>query len=515
MLETEILPETNTQLPRLLRGETLVNIEEIPSFIPTQPPSSIRELERLARVKAGGEVGAFGPAMASLALERLDQTEVSSELRKYEVLFGRDSLRVAIDLMPMYPLLAHATIHELAKLQGVTYHEGREEEPGRIIHEFRTDDDPVAQKLTDERGWQWPYYATVDATPMFMHAIYLYSKTTQGGETIFQETFTGLDGETHTIAESFRNALQWLETRLDANPEGIIEYCSPLDKGMENEVWRDSWDSYSHADGTLANRKKGVASTDVQQLAYDALRDASYIYKHVFRDEQKAQQLTERAEQLRKTILGTFWTEEKGGYFVLGTDRDDRDNLRQLKVRTSNMGHLLRSRLLKGEPYRPIREAVITQLFSHEMLNVSGIRTLASDEVRFRPGAYQNGSVWLWDTYYIAEGLRSHGYFGLASFLADKIHTVINVTQKFPEYVRGDDSPMPTLNTRVVDAWDDIHQRINRIEQPPQEVQAWSVAAEIARDYYSGRVPDRAYDARSAYFEDAIIQMVVERDMNY
>ena len=128
MFETENATEIVTPLPRLLPGETLHKVEEVPLYVPNQPPSSLRELERLAQVKAGGEVGAFGPARASVALERLGEEEVSAELRKYEVLFGRDSLRVAIDVMPMYPLLAHATIHALAKLQGTTYHEGREEE---------------------------------------------------------------------------------------------------------------------------------------------------------------------------------------------------------------------------------------------------------------------------------------------------------------------------------------------------------------------------------------------------
>lgn len=495
-------------LPRLLPGEFPHSVEEVPLYTPTEPPSSLRELERLARVKAGGEVGAFGPALASVALERLGEEEISPELRKYEVLFGRDSLRVAIDLMPLYPLLAHATIHALATLQGITYHTGREEEPGRIIHENREPDDPVGQWLTRERGWEWPYFATVDATPLFMHAINLYSKQSEDSDAIFRETYTGRDGEKHTIADAFRNALTWLESRLDANPEGLLEYKSPLPNGMENQVWRDSWDAYSHADGTLANREQGIASTDVQQLAFDALLDAASVYENIFQDKEKATELRERAERLRQTILDTFWVDEKGGYFALGTDRDNDGNLRQLKVRTSNMGHLLRSRLLAGEEYRGYREAVIWQLFSPEMLNVSGIRTLASDEVRFRPGAYQNGSVWLWDTYYIAEGLRYHGYYGLATHLADKIHTVINVTQKFPEYVRGDDTPIPTINTRIVDVWDENVGRINRVEQPPQEVQAWSVAAEIARDYYSGRVPEHAYDARAVQLEEAILDML-------
>ena len=509
MYEAENYHDIDIPLPKLLDGESWEKVEDIPPYVPTEPPSSIRELQRLAQVKAEGEVGAFGPALAAIALERPGET-VSPELRKYETLFGRDSLRVALDVLPMYPLLMHATLHALARLQGVTTHIGREEEPGRIIHEYRSSQDPIARELTERRGWEFPLYASVDATPQFIHAISRYIEQTND-PSFLRETVRGLDGHNRTMGEVLRNALGWVENRLNANPEGLIEYKSPLPDGMENEVWRDSWDAYFHADGTLANRKHGIASVEVQQLAYDALLDSATIYERYFDDKEKADWLKARAEKLRETILNVFWVDEKGGYFALGTDRDDNGNLRQLKIRTSNMGHLLRSRLLVGEEYRPFREAVIAQLYSPEMLNISGIRTLASDEVRFRPGAYHNGSVWLWDTYYIAEGLRYHGYYGLATFLADKIHTVINVTQKFPEYVRGDSLPIPTINPRVVDVWDEKVQRINRIEQPPQEVQAWSVAADIARDYYSGRVPDRAYDARAVQLEDAILQMVTDQ----
>lgn len=504
MYESENLSEAAIPLPRLLAGETLVKVEEIPEYIPTQPPSSLRELQRLAQVQAEGEVGAFGPPLAAIALERPNQT-VSPELRKYEALFGRDSLRVALDVLPMYPLLMHATIHSLARLQGVTTHAGREEEPGRIIHEYRTTDDPIAHEITQKYGWEWPYYGSVDATPQFMHAVYEYARNAPHGSSIFREPTKGLDGQTHTIGDVYRKAVAWVENRLNANPEGLLEYKSSIPAGIENQVWRDSWDAYFHADGVLANRDQGIASVEVQQLAFDALIEAALVFEREFEDKEKAAQLRARADTLRESILRYFWVDEKGGYFALGTDRDADGKLRQLKIRTSNMGHLLRSRLLADEEYRPFREAVIQQLFSPEMLNISGIRTLASDEVRFRPGAYHNGSVWLWDTYYCAEGLRYHGYYGLATHLADKIHTVINVTQKFPEYVRGDTRPTPTLNPRVVDIWDEGAGRVNRIEQPPQEVQAWSVAADIARDYYSGRVPDRAYDARAVALEDAIL----------
>lgn len=492
-------------LPLLLPGETIESVQEIEQYLPHAAPSRHYELQRLARVKTEGEVGKFGPAIASLALERPHGT-ASPELRKYETLFGRDSLRVGLDTLPIYPLLLHATIHSLAELQGKKFHAAREEEPGKIIHEQRDPDDPFGIEITQKYGWEWPYYGSVDATPQYMHAIYAYFQRAPGGSTIFNEKVRDPDGEDITIADTYGRALTWLEGKLDDNPEGLLEYKSAIPSGIENQVWRDSWDAYHHADGTLANHNQGIASVEVQQFTFDTLYEASKIYEKVFNDPEKAAELRERSDKLRETILEHFWVEDKGGYFALGTDRDDDGNLRKLCIRTSDMGHVLRSRLLRGEKYRHYREAVIGQLFSEEMLNASGIRTLASDEYRFRPGAYHNGSVWLWDTYYIAEGLRYHGYYGLATVLADKIHMVINVTQKFPEYVRGDSGPWPTTNTRVVKVWDKRANRLNTLEQPPQEVQAWSVAADIARDYYSGKVPERSYDVHAARLEDAILR---------
>lgn len=167
---------------------------------------------------------------------------------------------------------------------------------------------------------------------------------------------------------------------------------------------------------------------------------------------------------------------------MLGTDRGENGQLRQMKLRTSNMGHTLNSRLLVGDDpeVARMRKAVVNQLFSSEMLNVSGIRTLASDEHRFRPEAYHNGSVWLWDTHHIAKGLRRLGYHEKADMLDKKILSVVDTTRIFPEYVRGDDSETSSINTDTIILWDEINQRENKIEQPPQEVQAWTVAAILA-----------------------------------
>lgn len=477
--------EISNQLPSdvtLLPGEQLLNVihHEPRNF--GRVPSSLEQILRLTGAHIEEEIGRQRPSIASLTLETEEATSAPAHLRLFEVVFGRDSLRVAIDLISSYPELARITTYMLATLQGTEYNDSREEEPGRIVHEARDQNDPLAIELSTELGWGWPYYGSVDATPEFIRTLAAYCKASEKNAAFLLEEYTAKNGETRTMADALTNAINWVMTRLDSNPEGLLEYQSVLPQGIENQVWKDSPDAYHHSDGSLANNKAGIASIEVQTTAYDALIDAANLYEERLDREEEVINLRKRAETLRNTILETFWTEDKGGYFVLGTDRDELGNLRQLKVRTSNMGHTLNSRLLEGnDPYIvKRREATITQILSPELLNVSGIRTLASDEVRFRPGAYHNGSVWLWDTHHIAKGLRRHNYHQEADDLDRRILEVVDATRIFPEYVRGDFADKASVNTRTINVWDETSQRVNKIEQPPQEVQAWTVASILA-----------------------------------
>lgn len=474
---TNILPDDITLLP----GETLLNVihHEPRNF--GKVPSSLEQILRLTGAKLEEEIGHQRPSIASLAFET-DDDEAPSHLRLFEVVFGRDSLRVAIDLISSYPELARITTLMLASLQGTEYNTSREEEPGRIVHEARDQDDPIAIELSTGLGWGWPYYGSVDATPEFIRVLAAYCNVSEENALFLEDSFTAKNGVTRTMADALENAVQWILMRLKSNPEGILEYKSVLPRGLENQVWKDSPDAYHHSDGSLANHNQGIASIEVQTTAYDALLDAAHLYEQHLRKPALAQELRDHADRLRTTILNEFWTDDKSGYFVLGTDRDDLGNLRKLKVRTSNMGHTLNSRLLEGsDPYiTERRQSIVHQILSPELLSVSGIRTLASDEVRFRPGAYHNGSVWLWDTHHIAKGLRRHGYFEEADDLDRRILEVIDETRIFPEYVRGDFSDKPSINTRTINVWDETYQRINKIEQPPQEVQAWTVASIVA-----------------------------------
>lgn len=476
--------EISHKLPsdiRLLPGEELQNVikhdpRELPDHV-----SSLEQMRRLTRASSEEEIGQNGPSIAALSFDVVKQP-TPSHLKLYEVVFGRDSLRVAIDLISSYPNLARRTTLELAKLQGTEYNTQREEEPGRIVHEARDQDDPIARDLSERLGWGWPYYGSVDATPEFIRTLTSYCKSSEENRAFLHESFTNKDGEQRTMADALTAAVNWITRRLDSNGEGLLEFKSILPQGIENQVWKDSWDAYHHADGTLANHDKGIASIEVQVTTYDALIDAAELYEAFLDRPIEAAELRTRAEQLGQTILDVFWTNDKGGYFVLGTDRDDDGNLRQLKVRTSNMGHALNSRLLEGNDPRKvqIKQSLMHHLLSPDMCNVSGIRTLARDEYRFRAGSYHNGSVWLWDTHHIAKGMRRQGFEDEADELDRRMLGVVAATHAFPEYVRGDDAAQPHINEYTVNVWDSVNQRLNKLEQPPQEVQAWTVAAILA-----------------------------------
>jgi len=497
----------------IFSGEHVVNIEYFVSTPPTRAPSGLQELYRLAQAKVNNKLYEFNPPLASLALKSDDIA--SHELHLYEALFGRDSLRVGMDLLSMFPQLTRATLLALASYQGTETYARREEEPGRIPHEIRDAHDPIAQKQTEEFGWEWPYYGSVDATPEFIRTLAAYYNRTAKNENFLNQKFTDKNGVSRTMADAFTGAADWIIRRTSKNPEGLLESKAAIPHGLENQAWKDSWDAYFDHSGRQANHKQGVASIEVQRLAYDALLDAAHLYDTVLNQPDKAKEARISAEQLQRSIFTHFWTLQRGGFFVLGTDRDDTGTLRQLDVRTSNMGHLLHSRLLAGDDPQKVtyREAIVRQLFSPEMLTPSGIRTLASDEPRFRPGAYHNGSVWLWDTHFIAKGLRRHGYNHLADTLGERLFRVIDATHAFPEFVRGDGSPAPTLNNRIVDVWDSTYERMNRIEQPPQQIQAWSVAAILAIKHYNRMAAQRP-KSNPSDFEQAILRQISEYDLH-
>ena len=56
-------------------------------------------------------------------------------------------------------------------------------------------------------------------------------------------------------------------------------------------------------------------------------------------------------------------------------------------------------------------------------------------------------------------------------------------THRFPEFVAGGEPGTDLLARRIVDVFDTVNDRVNRVEQPPQEIQAWTVGAVVAIEH--------------------------------
>lgn len=410
------------------------------------------------------------------------ENEGVADLALFETEFGRDSLIVAKNQLSRYPRLARTTIKSLASSQGletestdgsyIRSYLKREEEPGRIIHENRGSDDPRGQEIVKDWNWQFPYYGQVDANPLFVTLVGSFSK--RYGPGILNEKYINRRGETKTIREATEAATGWISGRMDSNPHGMVEFYQQTPEGISNQAWRDSVEGYHHADGRLADASIGIASISVQVEAYKAFQEVALLFP---RDKEE---YLARAEHLRKMVLKHWLEDERGGYFALGSERKANGQRELLKIRTSDMGHVIDSDILAGNDPEIVRmrDMLIATLFSEDMMAAGGIRTLGRNEVRFNPRGYHIGSVWPKDNDKIARGLERHGYFPEAHTLHKKNASIWHETGVFPELVEGDDSPNVKLVSRIVDG-----QRLGpferpykfRLEQPGQLVQAWSV----------------------------------------
>ncbi|GLW35803.1 amylo-alpha-1,6-glucosidase [Actinoplanes regularis] len=469
--------------PALLAGERVVRVEAVPLPAPLTRPAVLPALRRFLGpddrpVNAAGLPAGVDPARAH------------GELRLFEALFSRDALIVAETLDPWHPALTRNTVVRLAGLQGRTFHREREEEPGRIPHEVRVPEDPVARRLTAASGWAWPYYGSVDATCLWLSAAV---RCATREPALLGTAIRGLDGRERSLAGCAAAGTRWLVGRLEASRHTLLESRPMFDTSIENQVWKDSWDAYSHADGTLA-AVGGVASVEVQGLAYDALIAVASLPE--LDGALSAARLIDLAAQVRRRVLGSCWIQDGsvngGGFVALGTDQDDAGRPRPLAVLASNMGHLLLSGILDAPETAALRERVVEALFDPSLFCAAGFRTLARRERRFRTTGYHTGSSWPWDSYRIACGLARAGYPRLAALVRERIVRACAAAGCFPEFLAVDDADRLIVTDRVIEVVDAAG-RGNRIEQPPQLMQAWTVAAvAAAKRQYARRPPNPA-----------------------
>ncbi len=305
--------------------------------------------------------------------------------------FGRDSLITSFQSLPFTPELARATLETLAIFQGQVDDPFRDEEPGKILHEVR-----LGEMTAFEERPHSPYYGSADATPLFLVLLEEYERWS--GDLDFVR---GLEREA-------RAAIEWIDRYGDRDGDGYVEYQRRnTNTGLENQCWKDSWDSIAFADGTLAPTPR--ATCEIQGYVYDAKRRTARLAREVWKDPGWARKLEAEAETLKRKFNEDFWIPERQ-FFALALD----GSKRKVDSLTSNIGHLLWSGIADPEK----AQSCVRHLMSDELFSGWGIRTMARGEGSYNPIGYHVGTVWPHDTSIIAWGLRCYGYRDEAAQLA-------------------------------------------------------------------------------------------------
>ncbi len=123
-----------------------------------------------------------------------------------------------------------------------------------------------------------------------------------------------------------------------------------------------------------------------------------------------AQRLEREAEELYVRFNDDFWSDDRGGYYVVGLDGDKR----RIDSLTSNIGHLLWSGIVRQD-----RTALVArQLMSDAMFSGWGVRTLSTDDRGYNPIGYHTGTIWPHDNSIVALGLARGGFRDEANRIA-------------------------------------------------------------------------------------------------
>jgi glycogen debranching enzyme len=323
--------------------------------------------------------------------EGSDEAVPAAGLPWFQTLFGRDSLITSYQSLHIVPQLAANTLDVLASLQGTRRDDFRDEEPGKIPHELR-----FGELTAFKERPHSPYYGSADATMLFLILLDEY------------ERFTGDSDRVRRLEPNARAALAWIDEDGDRDGDGYVEYKRRnTDSGLENQCWKDSWNSILFADGTLAKLPR--ATCELQGYVYDARRRTARLAREVWQDDALAARLDKQADDLKQSFNRDFWLPDRG-YYALALDGDKKpvDSL------TSNIGHLLWSGIVDDDR----ADEVAARLFEQRLFSGWGIRTMADGDGGYNPIGYHQGTVWPHDNSLIAVGLRRYGYDQEAATIA-------------------------------------------------------------------------------------------------
>jgi glycogen debranching enzyme len=365
-----------------LEGSLTAWLEQTPSF---ESDSALlknafdKSIVDLAALRVAGEFGGEEFVLPAAGLPW------------FMTLFGRDTLITSLQTLWVGQELTRGALHLLGVLQGQNVDDFKDEEPGKILHEVRQGE----LTLLGEKPHS-PYYGTADATPLYLILMSEYWRASDDGDFLRKRW------------ESVVAGVDWIDEYGDRDGDGFVEYQTRSTQGLGNQCWKDSWDGLQFSDGGIPFLP--IATAEIQGYVYDAKLRVAELAEKVVADEPLAQRLRAEAVTLRERFNEAFWSEKRGGYFVVGLDGDKEP----IDSMTSNMGHLLWSGIVPEDRAAIVRD----HLMSEDMFSGWGVRTMARADKGYNPLGYHVGTIWPHDNSIVALGLARYGFRDAANRIA-------------------------------------------------------------------------------------------------
>ena len=300
----------------------------------------------------------------------------------------------------MDPSIARATLQILGKYQGNVVDPRSEEEPGKILHEYRFDPEEQA-KLPE---WSFPYYGSVDSTPLFIILAHQYFQ--RSNDRAF------LSKMWNTIEAAFK----WTIDLGDADGDNYVEYERKNPHGLFHQGWRDGIKDHLKINPP-------VALVEVQGYVFAAFQGMISLAADLAEHNISRTALV-RAETLKSKFNRDFWMEPEG-YFALALD----GKKKQRKAVTSNPGHLLFTGIVSEDKVKPL----VSRLFQSDLWTPYGLRTHSTEEPDFDPYSYHHGTVWPHDNWIAYKGLKALGFSGHANRIKTALLRAFEELGKIPE----------------------------------------------------------------------------------
>ena len=337
---------------------------------------------------------------------------------RFHALFGRDSLITSLQLLPVRPDVARATLRALAAKQGRVDDAGTLEAPGKIGHEFR--DAPPESFV----GWPpgpFGYYGSADATSWFVVVLGMLDDPALTAE----------------LRPNLQAAAAWLRQELDRG-DGLVRHAGGALGGLTHQGWRDCIDPVTDGNGGGSLRPDGAAPTppladaDTQAVTVAALRVLARLTG--------ADEWRERHDVMRTLVTATYLPD----VVLVAADGP-------VPGAGSQLGWLLWADALEPDA----RAAAAERLAQPDISTGYGLRTLSADSPVFTPDGYHRGTIWPFDSWLGWGGLRAAGRAEDAERVRTGVLAAIDELGAFPELygVTRDGSLLRVPAANHVQAW--------------------------------------------------------------